>query len=185
MVMSTEKTSGQSISNNGSGATLSIRNTKSVSKKSKPVINVRPVIMFLIPYVFFIYIFFLETFLFCSFVLLVLFLFACSLAARFGSLLFFCTAIIFFVTYFFPFEFWFFFWRGFCWCYLGSVDWLCVKLLLLKLLLFMRRKMKLALWLNYFTFEFIWKLTLLMGTQTHTHIHTHVHILHLKHSDSQ
>lgn len=47
MVMSTEKTPGQStISNNGSGATLSIRNAKSVSKKSKPVINVRPVNMF-------------------------------------------------------------------------------------------------------------------------------------------
>lgn len=45
MVMSTEKTAVQSaISNNGSGATLSIRNAKSVSKKSKPVINVRAVI---------------------------------------------------------------------------------------------------------------------------------------------
>lgn len=47
MVMSTEKTSTQStITNNGSGATLSIRNAKSVSKKSKPVINVRLVIKF-------------------------------------------------------------------------------------------------------------------------------------------
>lgn len=45
MVMSTEKTAVQSaISNNGSGATLSIRNAKSVAKKSKPVINVRAVI---------------------------------------------------------------------------------------------------------------------------------------------
>lgn len=42
MVTSTEKSTTQStISNNGSGATLSIRNSKSVSKKSKPAINVR------------------------------------------------------------------------------------------------------------------------------------------------
>lgn len=48
MVTSTEKTSTaqSTITNNGSGATLSIRNAKSVSKKSKPVINVRPVIKF-------------------------------------------------------------------------------------------------------------------------------------------
>lgn len=48
MVISTEKPSTQStITNNGSGATLSIRNAKSVSKKSKkPVINVRAVIKF-------------------------------------------------------------------------------------------------------------------------------------------
>lgn len=45
--MSTEKPNTQStITNNGSGATLSIRNAKSVSKKSKPVINVRAVIKF-------------------------------------------------------------------------------------------------------------------------------------------
>lgn len=52
MVMSTEKTSGQSTISN-SGATLSIRNAKSVSKKSKPVINVRAVIMFLFALSFF------------------------------------------------------------------------------------------------------------------------------------
>lgn len=47
MVMSTEKPTAQStISNNGSGATLSIRNAKSVSKKSKPAMNVRPVNIF-------------------------------------------------------------------------------------------------------------------------------------------
>lgn len=46
MVTSTEKSSTQStISNNGSGATLSIRNAKSVSKKSKPAINVRAVVI--------------------------------------------------------------------------------------------------------------------------------------------
>lgn len=43
MAISSEKNAVQTnISNNGSGGTLSMRNTKSVSKKSKPVVNVRP-----------------------------------------------------------------------------------------------------------------------------------------------
>lgn len=48
MVLSTEKTlpSQSTLTKIGSGATLSIRNAKSVSKKSKPIINVRAVIMF-------------------------------------------------------------------------------------------------------------------------------------------
>lgn len=56
MAISSEKNSVQTnISNNGSGGTLSMRNTKSVSKKSKPVVNVRPdfMLFFLLSCIFF------------------------------------------------------------------------------------------------------------------------------------